>query len=111
MSILRVAQGRYYRLAAEKMGLVDLSGTNYTILTKNGNNFVNLNFQQKANYLRSAIQQLPVFSQAIKFINTSRPSLKQLQEWFMKSYPGEDTTAVRRFSTFIKYLRYCNFPY
>lgn len=104
-------QGRYYRLAAEKMGLVDLSGTNHTILTQNGNNFVRLNSQQKANYLRSAIQQLPVFNQAILFINTSRPSLQQLQQWFMNSYPGEDTTAVRRFSTFIQYLRYCNFPY
>ncbi len=105
-------QGRYYRLAAEKMGLVDLTGTNHTVLTGTGTDFVKRTTREQEDYLRSAIQRLPVFIQAIQFIDTSKPNFDQLKEWFMNSYPGEDTTAGRRFSTFIAYLRYCNkLPY
>ncbi len=102
-------QGRYYRLAAEKMGLVNLSGKNHTVLTQCGMGFVNLPPSEQEKYLRVAIQNLPVFICAIQFINATKPDSYQLRQWFMNSYPGEATTADRRFSTFIKYLNYCGF--
>ncbi|MFH4333583.1 hypothetical protein WAJ64_22025, partial [Acinetobacter baumannii] len=60
-------QGRYYRLAAEKLGLVELIRNNHTILTPIGQNFVTFNKSQQDQYMDSAIRNLPVFAAAIQF--------------------------------------------
>ncbi len=106
-------QGRYYRLAAEKLGLVELIRNNHTILTPIGQNFVTFNKSQQDQYMDSAIRNLPVFAAAIQFTQsqTPPPSQSQLKQWFINLYPGEQNTAERRFYTFINYLRFCGFQY
>lgn len=104
-------QGRYYRLAAEKLGLVDLSGNNYTTLTQNGRYFLSLQPQERAVYLRSAILNLPVFIEASIFISENGSHISKIRTWFINKYPGEYSTADRRFSTFIKYMQYCGFNF
>lgn len=106
-------QGRYYRLAAEKLGLVDLITNNHTVLTQDGLNFVTLTKSQQDQYMDSAIRNLPVFEAAINFIEShaQSPSQDQLKQWFINLYPKAQNTAERRFFTFVKYLRFCGFPY
>ncbi len=104
-------QGRYYRLAAEKLGLVILSGKNHTVLTPAGLNFVNQTPSQQKQNLVSAIRTLPVFSDAIKFIDDNKPTPDELRKWLIEFYPGEHSTAGRRFSTLVNYLRYCGYRY
>ena len=109
-------QGRYYRLAAEKLGLVDLIQNNHTVLTQDGQNFVTLTRPQQEQYMASAIQNLPVFALAIQFIQQTQtpPVQSQLQQWFVNLYiraGGTQNTAERRFFTFVKYLRFCGFRY
>jgi len=99
-------QGRYYRLAAQKLGLVSTSN-NYTILTDSGRYFVGLQTHDQINYIRTAILCLPIFREAINLIQSKETNLEDLKSWFKEKYPGEQTTAHRRFSTFINYLVFC----
>ena len=105
-------QGRYYRLAAEKLGFVELQRNNHTVLTPKGQQFVARPNQQE-NDLISAIRSLPVFSSALAHIthcNQKREPINT-KTWFINHYPGEESTAKRRYSTFIKYLEYCGISY
>lgn len=99
-------QGRYYRLAAQKLGLVKLTGNNHTELTELGLQFVKEKSDGQEDIIKAEIRKLPVFSQAISFISKESPSEAEKKEWFIKNYPGGQATAERRFSTFIKYLQY-----
>lgn len=99
-------QGRYYRLAAVKLGFVSFS-ENHAKLTDKGQKFLNASSEQQKLTLVAAIKSLPVFSKAVEYINKSKPTRESLKQWFVAEYPGEESTAERRFSTFIKYLKYC----
>lgn len=107
-------QGRYYRLAAEKLGFVELQPQrdNHTVLTPKGQQFIARPNQQK-NDLISAIRSLPVFSSALAHITRCNQKGEpiNIKTWFINSYPGEESTAERRYSTFIKYLEYCGITY
>ncbi|MCX7093531.1 MAG: hypothetical protein NTY50_08805 [Methylobacter sp.] len=104
-------QGRYYRLAAEKFGLVNLSGTNYSTLTQRGAQFVNLDKEQRKHYIIERLHEMPPFSDALQLIQSSRPNRAELSQWFSGQYPGSEVTAERRFSTFLKYLSLCGYRY
>lgn len=100
-------QGRYYRLAAEKFGLV-FNENNLSALTAEGKKFVALeDDSSKINFIANIMRRTEVFSQAIKYLEGSnpKPSLTDLKDWFVQHYPGSENTADRRFSTFEKYLR------
>ena len=104
-------QGRYYRLAAEKFGLV-FNENNLSSLTVRGKFFVTLqNNNSKISFIASIMRETEVFAQAIKYLESSnsRPDLMNLKDWFIRSYPGSENTAERRFSTFVKYLRATGF--
>lgn len=101
-------QGRYYRLAAEKLGLVELKSPNHTVLTGKGDEFVKMSEANRVAFMKSAILVLPVFIKAVEFMS-NRPSRAELKAWFIAFYPGEEATAERRFSTFIKYFSYCGY--
>jgi hypothetical protein len=97
-------QGRYYRLAAEVLGLVR-NEHNHATLTVLGAEFATLNeATAKMDFLARCVVDTPVFHTALLYIHQYRPTDKQLRLWFRSYYPGAESTADRRFHTFIKYL-------
>jgi hypothetical protein len=97
-------QGRYYRLAAEKLGLI-YNQDNHSRLTSHGISLVNTPDHQQIQYIANLLPQLPVFGDAINYLNNTPAAQQNLYDWFVSQYPGSDNTAERRFSTFDKYLR------
>ncbi|HRN43330.1 DUF7226 domain-containing protein [Acinetobacter guillouiae] len=103
-------QGRYYRLAAEKIGLI-INSENNASLTTTGQLFINSSLNDRAILAQNLIASLPVFAQVISYFRTNSPiSINQLNTYFLSIYPGEASTASRRFSTFMNYIRYLGLP-
>lgn len=94
-------------MAAEKLGLVKLISENHTVLTSFGEYFIRQNNDVQNNIIKNEIMKLPVFSDAIYFIENEGEA--HLKDWFVEKYPGEQSTAERRFSTFVKYLKFCGY--
>ncbi|HQU09722.1 MAG TPA: hypothetical protein PLV25_07155, partial [Opitutales bacterium] len=98
-------QGRYYRLAAEVLGLIT-NQQNYAVLTPLGEEFASLNSAAaKMDFLARCLVETPVFHQALHYIHQHNPSDNQLKLWFRTFYPGAQSTADRRFHTFMSYIR------
>lgn len=98
-------QGRYYRLAAEVLGLIS-NQHNYAALTPSGKEFTTLNSSKaRMDFLARCLIETPVFQEALRYIYKHKPNDKDLKLWFRSFYPGSDNTADRRFHTFISYLR------
>ncbi len=98
-------QGRYYRLAAEVMGLIS-NQYNYAVLTPLGEEFTTLNgASARMDFLARCLVETPVFHEALRYIHKHSPTDIQLKQWFRSFYPGSKNTADRRFHTFINYLR------
>ncbi|EHU1922620.1 hypothetical protein AXE41_RS12545 [Acinetobacter baumannii] len=103
-------QGRYYRLAAEKIGLI-INSENNASLTTTGQFFINSSLNERAILAQNLIASLPVFSQVISHFRGNIPiNINQLNSYFLSIYPGEASTAARRFSTFMNYIRYLGLP-
>ena len=97
-------QGRYYRHAAEILGLIH-NHSNYSNLTPLGEEFVTLQTQAACyDFLSRCLTEAPVFQEALRYIYKYNPPHDQLLKWFQTSYPGSIKTANRRFSTFLNYL-------
>ena len=97
-------QGRYYRKAAEILGLV-ATHENSSSLTPLGLEFVDLNTAtERSDYLAKCIVETPVFQGALNYINTNSPTQTELNGWFASYYPGALATAIRRRTTFQNYL-------
>ena len=98
-------QGRYYRLAAEKFGLI-VNLQNNSSLTDRGRVF--LKSPDQIGFLKNCMCSMPVFSEAIKLLGGNpQINLKDLKAWFLEQYTAlgkSEETAERRFSTFKKYL-------
>ena len=104
-------QGRYYRLAAEKFGLVG-NLNNRSFLTEQGRYFLTLqDDRSRIEFIATTMRGIKVFSQAIQYLEGTnpRPNVSNLKDWFIGNYPGSANTAERRFSTFEKYLRVTGF--
>lgn len=98
-------QGRYYRLAAEVLGLIS-NQHNYAVLTPLGNEFASLSSgAARMDFLARCLVETPVFHEALRYIHQYNPTDNQLKQWFRLFYPGAKSTADRRFHTFISYLR------
>jgi len=98
-------QGRYYRLAAEVLGLVS-NQQNHAVLTPSGIEFTTLNSSKaRMDFLARCLIETPVFQEALRYIHQHKPNDEQLRIWFRSFYPGSENTADRRFHTFISYLR------
>lgn len=98
-------QGRYYRLAAEVLGLIS-NQQNYAVLTPLGEEFASLSGRAaRMDFLARCLVDTPVFNEALRYIHQHNPTDDQLKQWFRSFYPGAKTTANRRFHTFISYLR------
>lgn len=97
-------QGRYYRLAAEIIGLISNAG-NIAKLTPIGEEYVKLsNNSSRIDFLGRCLVETKVFNEGLKYIHKHKPDNGKLKSWFTNFYPGAESTAKRRFSTFIKYL-------
>lgn len=97
-------QGRYYRLSAEILGLI-VNDQNRAKLTEVGAEYAKLSSSSaKIDYLARCIVETDVFKFALSYINKHEPTDEQLSVWFRKFYPGAESTANRRFSTFKRYL-------
>jgi|GEM_PF-5730228 len=99
-------QGRYYRLAADILGLVTTS-KNHSDLTPLGVEYSSLTTSKAQNeFLIRCVLETSVFQQAIAYVNKVNPDINQLKAWFFKNYPGKSSTAKRRYSTFMNYINY-----
>lgn len=98
-------QGRYYRLAAQNLGLIK-TANNYSSLSALGAEYASL--QTKAarlDFLAQCLVETSVFKSALQYIYKHSPTEPQLQAWFRAFYPGSTNTANRRFTTFKNYLK------
>lgn len=101
-------QGRYYRLAAEILGLV-VNEANNANLTDLGREYATLSeHSSRIDFLGRCLIETKVFNKALKFIHEYKPNDERLKLWFRTLYPGENSTANRRFSTFLNYLNQAN---
>ena len=101
-------QGRYYRLAAEILGLVT-NETNNAILTPLGKEYSTLSSNSaRLDFLGICLIETKVFNEALRYIHKYNPDDKKLKLWFRSLYPGATSTADRRFSTFINYINDAN---
>ena len=98
-------QGRYYRLAAEVLGLIS-NQHNHAVLTLLGKEYAGLTSNaSRMDFLARCLVDTPVFREALRYIHLHKPSDGQLRQWFQSFYPGAKTTADRRFHTFLSYMR------
>lgn len=103
-------QGRYYRLAAEKLGLI-INSENNASLTPTGQLFISSSLNDRAVLAQNLITSLPVFSKVISnFRANGQININELRTYFIDIYLGEESTASRRFSTFMQYIRYIGLP-
>lgn len=100
-------QGRYYRHAAQLLGLIQNSN-NYAILTPIGMQFLNCQTEQsRLVFLANRMQQTPLFESALRYIQLHAPNDQQLRDWLLNAYDnagGSQETAERRYKTFIRWL-------
>jgi hypothetical protein len=100
----RSRQGRYYRKAAEVLGLVRNS-YNECSLTPTGAAFVQLRTDvERRDFLAKCLTDTELFREVTRFITTSEPSPSKVSEFIQELYPGSATTAARRASTVTAYL-------
>ncbi len=98
-------QGRYYRSAAEVLGLIS-NKRNHAILTPMGEEFATLKtVGARMDFLARCLVETPVFHLALRYIHQHNPTDAQLNLWFRSIYPGSEGTGKRRFNTLISYLR------
>lgn len=98
-------QGRYYRQAAVVLGLTT-NHQNYSALTAAGQEYAAIAKESaRLDFLAQRLVDTPVFHRALHYILKSSPNQAQLRAWFRSFYPGAGSTADRRFSTFMNYLR------
>lgn len=98
-------QGRYHRKAAELLGLIS-SHANNAKLTALGTEFSILNTDiERIDYLARCIVEAPVFRDALELVDQQNPTSDKMRQWFVDSYDGAHATAVRRYSTFLNYVK------
>lgn len=101
-------QGRYYRRAAEILGLIT-TFNNRSALTELGYEYNTLGTDaSKMDFLARCLIETPLFREALRYIHQHQPDDDRLRRWFRSQYPGAVSTADRRFSTFANYLRDAN---
>ncbi len=97
-------QGRYYRLAAEILGLVT-NTNNKASLTSIGDQYVKLAPLDRIDFLAQRLVDTEVFREGLDYIRVNKPNEMQLKAWFLQYYPGAETTALRRWMTYISYMK------
>lgn len=97
-------QGRYYRRAAELLGLIETE-RNHSALTSVGEAYSRLKNQaDRTDFLAQRLIETEVFRDGLDFIRKNSPSEARLRKWFTNYYPAADSTAERRWTTYINFI-------
>lgn len=97
-------QGRYYRKAAEIVGLISTT-KNKSTLTSLGKEFYSLASPvARREFLIRCVLDTALFKEALQYIRVYRPTDRQLKAWYFQAYKGSKDTAARRYITFESYL-------
>ena len=103
-------QGRYYRRAAEILGLIDRTGSNLSEVTPLGQEYVNASDPRKRTIALEAVLGTRIFQRIIPFLESKLPNGCRPEDFknFLESVTEEDTGETmmpRRASTLIGWLR------
>lgn len=98
-------QGRYYRLAAEILGLLENHNNNAS-LTTSGKEFIILDEDNRAKKIRTILKENELFKAVLDEINLSDDGLsrEEILSFLSKIIEGAESTITRRFSTIINWL-------
>jgi hypothetical protein len=98
-------QGRYYRRAAENLGLIERSDTNHSVLTERGHAVLDSTGREPA--LRDAILTNILFRRLLEYIRGAGQagiSRTQIEHWLEDNTELSGTTPGRRVSTVVHWL-------
>ncbi|WP_426278592.1 GmrSD restriction endonuclease domain-containing protein [Chryseobacterium sp. S-02] len=100
-------QGRYYRLAAEILGLLK-NENNSAFLTKTGNELIILDEENRLKKIRTILRQNHLFDQILSKIESDEEGLSrsQILDFLLVLIEGAESTITRRYSTIINWLHY-----
>lgn len=98
-------QGRYYRLAAEILGLL-LNLNNKAELTTIGKELVELDNEHRLKKIRKIISTNPFFSDLLRFIESNREGAnrREILNYLIENVDGAESTITRRISTVLSWL-------
>lgn len=100
-------QGRYYRLAAEILGLLDNNNNNAT-LTQLGEELIVLDDENRLKKIRTLLRQNDLFHKVLNKIESDENGSSRLQilSFLSSLIDGAESTITRRYSTIINWLVY-----
>jgi hypothetical protein len=96
-------QGRYYRKAAEVVGLVR-TRANTSTLTAAGQEFVALPAGDRRDFLAKCLTDTALFRAVTRYIAENKPNQTQLRDYIVGLYPGARNTAERRVNTVERFV-------
>lgn len=102
-------QGQYYGGAAIFLGLVEKHRRTSYSLTREGIRIFNLPYKEKQLELAKKILEYRVFARSLDFslMNAEPPGIAQIAKWIIEDgWPMNDTTAHRRASTVVGWVRW-----
>lgn len=100
-------QGRYYRRAAEIIGLTRRDKKNTAALTPAGVQFAQANAQQRKMLLLQGVLANPCLAAALEFIRKAGPagrSRHELIDWIEDNTSLSRVTAARRYMSVVRWL-------
>lgn len=99
-------QGRYYRLAARQIGMIEYQGPNTAVLSERGRCFLQLEPQAQRVFLAEAVLSNPACSSVFTYI-VQRPNCirQDIVRYLIDAGIG-DSVADRRCSTILNWLGY-----
>lgn len=100
-------QGRYYRLAAEILGLLENDNNNAT-LTQLGEDLVVLDNENRLKRIRTLLKQNILFEKVLNKIESEENGLSRIQilSFLSNLIDGAESTIHRRYSTIVNWLVY-----
>ncbi|EST54527.1 hypothetical protein T458_11545 [Brevibacillus panacihumi W25] len=96
-------QGRYYRHAAELLGLIN-NHQNYAWILPDGEHFLGLNPQEQMDYLRQRVQGIKVFELAEQLIRSNPGCSEEDIEQMLIDEGITISTGDRRTSTIVSWM-------
>jgi hypothetical protein len=98
-------QGRYYRLAAEILGLL-VNHKNNAILTTSGEEFIILDEENRTKKIRTILKENELFKLVLNEIDSSNDGLNrgEILSFLLKIIDGSESTITRRYNTVINWL-------
>lgn len=98
-------QGRYYRLAAEILGLLENHNNNAS-LTPSGKELIILDEDNRTKKIRTILKENDLFKAVLNEIESSNDGLSrgEILSFLLKIIDGSESTITRRYSTIMNWL-------